>query len=111
LPSGAWHYSLIETTHQEKHMKTMNSNEVNEILAPLRKSGKMFSVTFIKKDDTERTFSGVRFGVKKHLRGGVSTIAGKADLVGVWGKDESYKCFSNERVLSIRASGSEKAAE
>ena len=92
-------------------MKTMNSNEVNAILEPLRLSGKMFSVTFIKKDSTERTFSGVRFGVKKHLRGGVSTVANKADLVTVWGKDESYKCFSISRVLSIRASGTETAAE
>lgn len=47
----------------------------------------------------------VRTGVKKHLKGGDSTIRHKEDLISVYLADEGYRCFSAFNVLSIKAGG------
>lgn len=39
----------------------------------LSSAGKFVTVTFVKKDGTERVMNG-RLGVKKHLKGGTSTL-------------------------------------
>lgn len=92
-------------------MTTMNitetANNIEATLTSLQQSGKFFSVTFTKKNGEERTFKGVRFNVKKHTKGGVSTTAHIPDLVTVWNEEEGYKCFSKNRVISIRANGEE----
>lgn len=62
-----------------------------------------FTVTFEKKDGTLRTMN-CRKGVKKHLKGGDSTIAHKRDLVSVYDvKSRGYRCFDVTRVTDIKA--------
>ena len=65
----------------------------------------MFTVVFTKKDGTLRTMN-ARRGVKKHLRGGNSTIAGKEHLMSVYDlKAEAYRCINLPNVQLVKAGG------
>lgn len=67
--------------------------------------GKVFTVVFHKADGTERVLNGRR-GVRKHLRGGESTISERPHLVGVYDYGaRDYRCFDDRRVLELRAGG------
>ena len=44
-----------------------------DTLKSLEKSGKFFTISFMKKDGSERILTG-RFGVKKHLHDGKATV-------------------------------------
>ena len=69
--------------------------------------GKWFSVRFEKADGTMREMR-CRRGVKKHLKGGTSTIAGKPELISVFDIDKGeYRCFNINKVHKIRANGAE----
>lgn len=54
--------------------------------------GRFFTVKFTKKDGTERVMT-ARLGVKKDLKGGVSTTAHIDNLVTVW--DSRLKQYRN----------------
>jgi len=103
-------------------------NLVKEIVKSL--NGKTFSVTFerkkpkVNKETGEKefyaTFESCRTGVKKHLKGGKSTIAHCEDLVGVYifGRNEKghfeekgYRSFSADLVTSIKFSDNGKTKE
>lgn len=64
----------------------------------------IFTVTFVKSDETERTMN-CRRGVKKHLKGGVSTIKDKKDLIGVYEMNNDYRCFNKHKVKRLRGMG------
>lgn len=64
----------------------------------------MFTVIFLKKNGDERKMHGRR-GVKKDLKGGVSTIKDHPDLIGMYEKETSYRCFDANRVLELRGAG------
>lgn len=66
--------------------------------------GGFFSITFVKKDGTERKMK-CRRGVKKHLKGGESTIKEIPNLVGVYEISNDYRCFDKRRVLKIKGAG------
>lgn len=101
---------------ETKSLTTITRSELADHLAELKQSGKVFSVTFTKKDGSERKMVS-RFGVTKYLTGGVATYNGKdnnLNNVGVYemvqdiqGKftEGCYRCFSMDRVKSIKISG------
>lgn len=67
--------------------------------------GKMFSVTFEKKDGTLRRMV-CRQGVKAHLKGGESTIKEHRNLVSVFDTEAgAYRCFDAHKVVEIHGGG------
>ena len=101
---------------QVKSLVNITKQELVDHLTQLKESGKVFSVVFTKKDGTERKMVS-RFGVTKHLAGGTATYNGKDNSlnnVGVYemvqdiqGRftEGQYRCFSLDRVKSIKVSG------
>ena len=63
--------------------------------------GKFFSVEFEKKDGTLRKMT-CRLGVKKHLKGGKSTVAHKNELLTVFEAGVGYKNISLNKVMSFK---------
>ena len=60
-------------------------------------NGRHVGIRNIKKDGSERIWN-CRTGVRKHLKGGFSTIAGKAALMGVW-EMKSFKKDDNDETI------------
>ena len=66
---------------------------------------KIMTVTFTKKDGTERVMNCMK-GVTKHLRGGDSTTAHKDNLVTVWDMQKgAYRCINLNTVRQLKAGG------
>lgn len=64
-----------------------------------------FTVTFQKSDGSTRSMT-CRRGVKKHLKGGESTISHKPNLISVFDTAKGeYRCFNITRVISIHTHG------
>ena len=85
----------------------LDSDSKREAIKEALKSGngKFFTVTFIKKDNTVRVLTG-RLGVKKHLKGGVSTTSHIKKYMTVY--EPKTKCYKNvnlESVTSLNAFG------
>lgn len=74
--------------------------------AIVAQKGKFFTIVFESKaDGSKKTING-RTGVVKFLKGGVSTISGKPDLVGVFNVQKmAYRSVFLDSVKEIRASG------
>lgn len=85
-------------------MKSITRTEAAKIIRST--NGKLFSVNFLKANNQPRKLTG-RTGVKAHTKGGVSTIADKPDLIGVYemGNKQQYRCFSINRLLELKANG------
>jgi hypothetical protein len=85
-------------------MKTMSRDEVREAIMSLQ--GKIFSVHFIKKDNTERKMV-CRTGVKKNLTGeGLAFDPIEKNLVSVWDMQANgYRFIPVDRILSIKMQG------
>ena len=74
--------------------------------------GTMVGIRNTKKDGSERIWN-CRTGVRKHLKGGFSTIAGKANLLGVWepkSRDEEegdagYRTVNLDTVTEVNTGG------
>lgn len=70
----------------------------------LASDGKFVTVTFIKKDGTERVLNG-RLGVKKHLKGGVSTLD-PAKFVTIYDiQNKGYRAVNRETITSVKIDG------
>lgn len=68
--------------------------------------GKFISVTFIKKDGTQRVLVG-RLGVTKHLKGGQSTLD-PAKFITIYDtQNEGYRAINRETIQSVRLDGEE----
>lgn len=77
---------------------------VDATLASL-KDGTIFTVIFEKANGEERTMN-CRFGVKKHLRGGKSSVGHISHLRVVFDHvKHEYRCINIRTVLSIKARG------
>lgn len=63
--------------------------------------GKILSVTFIKKDGTERTLRG-RTGVTKHLKGGKSSINHDKYLLLFDFDINDYRCVNRETITRVK---------
>lgn len=84
-------------------MKFINSNLVESLIGQTH--GKMFTVSFVKRDGSLRTIN-ARTGVTKHLRGGVKTTGHIPELVTVFdmGK-KAYRTINKTTVVEIKALG------
>ena len=67
-------------------------------------NGKFLSVTFIKKDGTERTLNG-RLGVSKHLRGGVSTLNPETYITLYDMAAKGYRAVNRATIQSVIIGG------
>jgi hypothetical protein len=68
-------------------------------------AGQFFTATFIKGSGEVRVMNG-RTGVKKHLKGGVSTVADKEHLYSCYDTvAEAYRCFTLDTVTQIKIGG------
>ena len=69
-------------------------------------NGRIFSVTFIKKNGEERTML-ARTGVTKHLKGGTRKN-NNADHLIVWSmQDKAYRTINLSTVTKLKANGTE----
>lgn len=81
-------------------MRKATRKEVADLIRNTK--GKMFSVEFVKKDGTLRKMN-ARMGVKKHLKGGESTIAGKENLIGCYDMQTGgYRCINVDTLLKAK---------
>lgn len=84
-----------------------NSEVIKNLVAST--NGKIFTVSFVKKDGNLRTLTG-RTGVSKYTNGGVAGWKSNDDNIGVFefcerqGK-EAYRCFNANSVKSLKISG------
>lgn len=69
-------------------------------------TGKIFSVTFIKKDGSVRSFN-ARFGVAKNISGrGLTYSPEKHNLLNVFSMDDNgYRMVTLSSILRIKANG------
>ena len=89
-------------------MKTSKAALVNLIN---QTNGKMFTVEFVKKSGEKRVMN-ARTGVKKHLRGGDSTIKDKSNLISVYDvKTGGYRCINVDTLLAAKIGGKEYQVE
>lgn len=80
--------------------------ETLERLKSFVSNGKIFSVTFIKKNGEERTML-ARTGVTKHLKGGKRTNHNIDQLV-VWSmQDNGYRTINLDTIIKLKANGTE----
>lgn len=80
----------------------MNIEKLKEIVS----NGKMFTVTFKKKDGSIRTMN-CRTGVKKHLKGGTLGYDAIAKgLLTVFEIGQGYKTIPAEGIIEVHANGS-----
>jgi hypothetical protein len=76
-----------------------------DIIKAISKGGKIFKVSFIKKDNTERTMV-CRFGVTKHLCGGVNPCAHMENIITVFNMQKNrYRNINIETIKSIKGCG------
>lgn len=77
----------------------MNKSKIDALQAAIGLTkGRFFTVTFIKKDKTERTMN-CRIGVKKHLKGGESTTKHLDHLITVY--EPSTKSYKNVNLNTV----------
>jgi len=70
----------------------------------LNSDGKIITVEFIKKDGTLRILNG-RLGVKKHLKGGSSTLDA-AQYITIYDlKNEGYRAVNRSTIQSVTIGG------
>lgn len=84
-----------------KNLKT--SQFIHEFVG---NTGRIFNITFIKKDGTKRSFN-ARFGVAKNLNGkGLAYSPEKHNLLKVFSmNDDGYRMVTLSSILRIKANG------
>jgi hypothetical protein len=70
----------------------------------MNSGGKFVTVTFIKKDGTERVLNG-RLGVTKHLKGGVSTLNPDQYITIFDIQKGGYRAINRETIKSVTIEG------
>lgn len=66
----------------------------------LKSNGRIFTVTFIKKDGTVRVLNG-RLGVEKHLKGGECTLDKDKFIIVYDLKAEGYRAVDKESIIDV----------
>ena len=77
---------------------TLNQSAIDKILSS---NGKIFSVTFIKKDGSLRTLNG-RLGVTKHLKGGESTLNPDRYITVYDLQSKAYRAVNKFTIQSVK---------
>lgn len=72
-------------------------------------NGKFVSVQFVKKDGSIRVLVG-RLGVKKHLKGGESTLDADKYITIFDVQNNGYRAINRETILSVKFEGQEFTA-
>ena len=80
----------------------MDSKELASIVA--ESNGRFVSVTFIKKDGTERSML-CRLGVTKHLKGGESKLNADQYLTVFDVQKEAYRAINRDTIVSVKLAG------
>lgn len=70
----------------------------------LKSEGKFISVTFVKKNGETRVLTG-RLGVKKHLKGGVSTLNPDEYITIYDVVNKGYRAINRSTILSVSVGG------
>lgn len=83
-----------------------SKEELVDLLESLKsgKSGKIFSVIFIKKDGSRRKLTG-RFGVKSYLHNGKATVQENKYFIIFDLKIKEYRAVNKETIQSLCAFG------
>ncbi len=94
----------------EAAMEKVTRQEVVEMLLKHRfeKSGRIFTVTFIKRGNGERRVMNARFGVTKHLKGGELKYNPKEHrLIGCFDvtPGKGYRMIATESILELKLDG------
>ena len=76
--------------------------KLDEII--LNSGGKFVTITFTKKDGSERVLTG-RLGVTKHLKGGVSTLNADQYITIYDVQSEGYRAVNRATVKSVKCNG------
>jgi len=84
--------------------KLISKEELLSLIEAQKKRGVYFTVWFIKKDGTERKMT-CRFGVKKHLHGGKSTLDESKFFTVYSMADADYRAVSKETVFKVKVGG------
>lgn len=66
--------------------------------------GKIFTVTFVKKDGSIRTMT-ARLGVKKHLKGGECTLDREQYIIAYDMANNGYRAINRATILSLSFQG------
>lgn len=66
--------------------------------------GKIFTVTFVKKDGSIRTMT-ARLGVKKHLKGGKCTLSRDHYIIAYDMQNQGYRAIDRAAILSLTFQG------
>lgn len=77
-------------------------NKLDEII--LNSNGKFVTITFTKKDGTERVLTG-RMGVTKHLKGGVSTLDAEQYITIFDVQSQGYRAVNRDTIKSVKCNG------
>ena len=87
-------------------MATLTIDKPNciNILESLKQTGRFFTVYFLKKDGTERKLTG-RFGIKKYLKGGKSTIPEDKYFVIFDLHKQEYRAVNKETIFKLKTRG------
>ena len=73
---------------------------MNKVDRILNSNGKIFTVTFVKKDGTIRVLNG-RLGVTKHLKGGNCTLDKDKFIIVYDLKSEGYRAIDKDAILEV----------
>lgn len=70
----------------------------------LKSEGKFINVTFVKNDGTIRKLNG-RLGVKKHLKGGVSTL-NPVEYITIYDVvNKGYRAINRNNIIEVTCEG------
>lgn len=80
----------------------------NKLMEKIIESGKICSVTFVKKDGSLRTLVG-RTGVSKHVKGGART-SDNSQYIMFWDKNEGrvgngYRNINRDTIVAVKGLG------
>jgi len=99
-------YTKVSIKESKMSREYLDGKKARKFLAEIPRSH-MFTVIFEKKDGTLREMTGRR-DVRKHLKGGESTIKDHKNLQSIYDTGASdYRCFDTNKVLSIKGEGYE----
>ena len=94
----------VECSHLEDGKGSFYYPSFDELISIAKNKSCFFTVWFIKKDGTERKMT-CRFGVKKHLKGGKSTLDENKFYIVYSMADKDYRAVNKETVFRVKISG------
>lgn len=84
---------------------TITQKDVPSVVESVFSNGKIATISFIKKDGSERQMT-CRRKVTKFLKGGKSNISHKKNLVSVYDlQSKGYRCINTDTVYKIKGCG------